>query len=232
MTQPSDTPPPSGFWSHRRLYRIVFVLVLVMLVPALLFGDEVDAYFGGEAGLERLRQFGGWAWLAGVGLIVADLVAPVPSTAVIAGLGMIYGPVLGGFIGGVGSVLAGLVAYGGCRLAGPRVAGRLVGENDLEMLRTFFDRYGLWAIALSRWMPLLPEALSCLAGLAGMRAGPFVAALSVGSFAMGFAFGALGQAYLDRPAAGLLISAAVPLAVWPVVHYLMRRRAGGSPPRP
>lgn len=219
--------PPSGFWSHRRLYRIVFVLVLFMLVPALVFGDEVDAYFGGEEGLDRLRQFGGWAWLAGIGLIVADLVAPVPSTAVIAGLGMIYGPFLGGLIGGFGSTLAGLVAYGGCRAIGPRVARRLVGAADLEMLRRFFERYGLWAVALSRWMPLLPEALCCLAGLAGMRAGPFVAALACGSFAMGFAFGTLGQAYLDRPAAGLLVSAAVPLAVWPPVHYLMRGNRAG-----
>lgn len=229
MTTAPDAPPSSGFWSHRRLYRIVFVLVVIMLVPALVFEDEVDAYFGGEEGLNRLRQFGGWAWLAGVGLIVADLVAPVPSTAVIAGLGMIYGPVLGGLIGGVGSTLAGLVAYGGCRAVGPRVARLLVGEADLAMLRRFFERYGLWAVALSRWMPLLPEALCCLAGLAGMRAGHFVAALACGSFAMGFAFGALGQAYLDRPAAGLLISAAVPLAVWPMVHYVLRRRPGAEP---
>lgn len=229
MTTAPDAPPSSGFWSHRRLYRIVFVLVVAMLIPALVFDDEVDAYFGGEEGLNRLRQFGGWAWLAGVGLIVADLVAPVPSTAVIAGLGMIYGPVLGGLIGGAGSTLAGLVAYGGCRAVGPRVARLLVGEADLAMLRRFFERYGLWAVALSRWMPLLPEALCCLAGLAGMRAGHFVAALACGSFAMGFAFGALGQAYLDRPAAGLLLSAAVPLAVWPLIHYLLRRRPGTEP---
>jgi uncharacterized membrane protein YdjX (TVP38/TMEM64 family) len=227
MTTATEDAQPSRFWSHRRLYRIVFVLVLVMLLPAILFEDQVDAYFGGEAGLNRLRQFGGWAWLAGIGLIVSDLVAPVPATAVIAGLGMIYGPILGGLIGGFGSMLAGLVAFGGCRAIGPRVAERLVGEADLSMLRRFFERYGLWAVAFSRWMPLLPEALCCLAGLAGMRAAPFVASLACGSFAMGFAFGALGQAYMDRPVAGLLVSAAVPLVVWPPVHYLMRRKSPG-----
>ncbi|MFM1801966.1 MAG: hypothetical protein RJA81_1318 [Planctomycetota bacterium] len=225
MSQATDASPPSRFWSHRRLYGIVFTLVLIMLVPALVFEDQVDRYFSGEAGLNRLREFGGWAWLAGIGLIVADLVAPVPSTAVISGLGMIYGPLLGGLIGGIGSTLAGLVAYTGCRAVGPKVARRLVGESDLEMLHRFFSQYGLWAVAFSRWMPLLPEALCCLAGLAGMRAGPFVASLACGSFAMGFAFGILGQAYLENPTAGLLVSAAVPLAVWPPVHYLMRRRS-------
>lgn len=225
MNLAPDGSSHSRFWSHRRLYLIVFTLVLIMLVPALVFEDDVDRYFSGEAGLNRLRQFGGWAWLAGIGLIVADLVAPVPSTAVISGLGMIYGPIVGGLIGGVGSTLAGLVAFTGCRAVGPKVARRLVGESDLELLNKFFNKYGLWAVALSRWMPLLPEALCCLAGLAGMRVGPFVASLACGSFAMGFAFGMLGQAYLDNPTAGLMVSAAVPLAVWPPVHYLMRRNS-------
>ena len=64
-------------------------------------------------------------------------------------------------------------------------------------------------------MSLLPEVLCYLAGLAAMRAGPFVAALACGTFATGFVCGTLGVAYLDRPAADLLVSAAVPLAVWP-----------------
>lgn len=109
----------------------------------------LDAYSGGEAGRDRLRQFGGRARLAGIELIVADLVVPVPSTAVIAGLGMIYGPLLGGLIGGLGSPLAGVVAYGGCAVVGPRVARRSVGEADPNVLRRFFERYGLWAVARS-----------------------------------------------------------------------------------
>jgi hypothetical protein len=73
-------------------------------------------------------------------------------------------------------------------------------------------------------MPLLPEALCCLGGAARMRIGPFLAALACGSFAMGFAFGFLGMSYLDRPATGLIVSAAIPLAVWPPAHYFLRRR--------
>lgn len=61
--------------------------------------------------------------------------------------------------------------------------------------------------------PVTVELTAAPPGLKpGMRAGPFVAARACGSFAMGFAFGALGQAYLDRPAAGLLVSAARSLA--------------------
>ena len=206
-----------------RLYFFLFFLVALMLAPVLVLDDEIDAYFAGEQGLENLRAYGGIAWLVALGLIVSDLILPVPSTAVISALGMLYGPWLGGLIGGVASILAGLIAFGGCRLLGVRVQRFLVGEANLEKLSKFFARFGLTAIALSRWMPLLPEALCCLAGLARMPLGPFLAALSCGSLAMGFAFAWLGQAYLERPVAGLILSALIPLAVWPPLHWFLRR---------
>jgi uncharacterized membrane protein YdjX (TVP38/TMEM64 family) len=207
-----------------RLYLFLFVLVAVMLAPVVILDDEIDSYFAGERGMENLRAYGSVAWLIGMGLIISDLCLPVPSTAVISALGMLYGPWLGGLIGGVASIVAGLIAFAGCRLLGVGVQRFLVGEANLEKLARFFARFGLSAIALSRWMPLLPEALCCLAGMARMPLGPFLAALSCGSLAMGFAFGWLGRAYLDQPVAGLLLSALIPLAVWPVVHWQLRRR--------
>lgn len=154
---------------------------------------------------------------------------PVPSTAVIAALGMIYGPWLGGLMGGIASTIAGIIAYGGCRLLGVRVQRFLVGETNLEKLERFFARFGLSAIALSRWMPLLPEALCCLAGMARMPMGPFLAALACGSLAMGFVFAWLGQAYMERPVAGLVLSALIPLAVWPILHWLLRKPTVRNP---
>ncbi|MCI0684051.1 MAG: VTT domain-containing protein [Gemmataceae bacterium] len=211
-----------------RLALVIAALVGLMLVPVLIFDDEIDTYFAGEEGLRRLQEYGAWAWLVAIGLIVSDLVMPVPSTAVIAALGMMYGPWLGGTIGGAGSTLAGLVAYGGCRLLGQRVLDIVVGAANLDRLRRFFERHGLWTIALSRWLPLLPEALCCLAGMARMRLAPFLAALACGSLAMGFAFAFLGMSYLDRPVVGLVVSALIPLAVWPLIAWWMRK----TPPTP
>src|SRR5215207_5186873 len=102
-----------------------------MLSSMLVVGDALDARFGGPEGVRRLEAYGAWAWLLAIALIVSDLVLPVPGTAVIAGLGMIYGPWLGGLIGGAGSVLAGLTAYGGSRWLGGRFATWLVGDDDL-----------------------------------------------------------------------------------------------------
>lgn len=215
-----------------RLFLVVLALVALMLLPILIFGDAIDEYFSGEEGLKRLQSFGQFAWLVGIALIIGDLVLPVPSTAVISGLGMLYGPWLGGLIGGIGSMLAGLIGYVGCRLLGRRFLDFLVGETNLEKLGRFFERYGPWAIALSRWMPLLPEALCCLAGMARMRLVPFLAALGCGSLAMGLAFAFLGAASMDRPVLGLFISALIPVAVWPFIHFNLRRTPSQPAPAP
>jgi uncharacterized membrane protein YdjX (TVP38/TMEM64 family) len=206
-----------------RLYLVSFGIVVLMLLPVVIFGDEIDHYFSGAEGVRRLEEFGAWAWLVAVGLLIADLFLPVPSTAVITALGILYGPWLGGLIGGTGSLLAGLVAYGGCRLLGQRFLDFLVGRANLERLADFFVRYGPWSIALSRWLPVLPEALCCLAGMARMRVGPFLAALAVGSFSLGMTFGLLGGAFHDQPVVGLLVSAGVSLAAWPIVYVFLRR---------
>ena len=131
-----------------RLLLCILGLVALMLAPILIFGDEIDEAFGGEKGTILLRSYGAWAWAVGIALIVSDLVLPVPATAVIAALGMIYGPWMGALLGGLGSMAAGLVAYGGCRLIGKRALNFLVGDRSLVKLSRFLDRFGVAAIAL------------------------------------------------------------------------------------
>ncbi len=213
--------------STLRLASAILLLVILMLVPTLLFEEQINAYFDGVEGINRMHGYDGLAWLVGICLIISDLFLPMPSTTVIAALGMIYGPVLGGIIGAVGSLLAGLVAYWGCRLIGVSVLNLLVGTTNLQKLERFFARHGLWAIAFSRWMPLLPELLCCLAGMARMRLLPFIASLACGSLAMGFAFASLGSSYLDSPVRGLALSALLPLLLWPFV-----KRFAAPPPKP
>ena len=46
----------------------------------------------------RLRDYDAWAWALGIGLIWADLILPVPQTAIIAALGIVYGRMVKIFI--------------------------------------------------------------------------------------------------------------------------------------
>ena len=86
-------------------------------------------------------------------------------------------------------------------------------------------RTSIWLCTVSATAGVRPPASGGSARTARMKSPQFLAALACGSFAMGFAFGFLGMSYLDNPTTGLILSAAIPLAVWPPVHYLMRRPA-------
>jgi len=173
-----------------------------------------------------LRKYGSWAWALGIGLIWADLVLPIPQTAVIAALGIIYGTLLGGLLGSLGLITGGLLGYGLMRTAARRFAQRFVGPRSFGKMEGFFDRGGTWAIVLSRSLPYsVPEAMVFLAGLAGMPMRKFTAALTLGSVPTAFAFAAIGDGWADQPIVALAVSYVLPILLLPLALYLMRRRA-------
>lgn len=176
--------------------------------------------------VSMLRQHQSWAWALGIALLWADLVLPVPQTAVIAALGIVYGALLGGLVGSVGLITGGLLGYLVMRTALRRFVKHLVGRRSLENMEGSFERAGAWAIVLTRSLPYsIPEAMVVLAGLAGMPVGKFTAALSVGSVPTAFAFAAIGAGWANRPILAFAVSYVLPILLLPVALYPMRRRA-------
>jgi uncharacterized membrane protein YdjX (TVP38/TMEM64 family) len=172
----------------------------------------------------RLRDYDAWAWALGIGLIWADLLLPVPQTAIIAALGMVYGAVLGGLVGSVALITSGLLAYLLMRTHVRRFAARLVGQSALDKMGVFFARSGVWAIVLTRSLPYsLPEAVTVLAGLSRMPFTTFLTALAIGSIPTAFVFAGLGAGWADDPVLVLAVSYGLPMAVLPLVLHLMRR---------
>lgn len=172
-----------------------------------------------------LRNYGSWAWALGIALIWADLVLPVPQTAVVAALGIIYGTLLGGLLGSVGLITSGLLGYVLMRTSARRFAQRLAGRRSLLKVESLFDRGGAWAIVLTRSLPFsVPEAMVFLAGLAGMPMRKFIAALTVGSVPTGFAFAAIGAGWAERPIVALAVSYVLPILLLPIALYLTRLR--------
>ena len=173
-----------------------------------------------------VRKYESWAWALGIALIWADLVLPVPQTAVIAALGIIYGTLLGGLLGSLGLITGGLLGYGLMRTGARRLAQRFVGPRSLHKMESLFDRGGALAIVLTRSLPYsIPEAAVFLAGLAGMPIRKFTAALAIGSVPTAFAFAAIGDGWADQPVLALTVSYVLPIVLLPMALYLMRRRA-------
>ncbi len=210
-----------------RLLWIFLLLAALVLIPFGIWGDDFETWFSQEAAVAWLNRYGAWAWAAGIGLLVADLFLPVPGTAVIAALGYVYGLWLGGLIGAAGSMLSGLLAYGLSRSLGRRAAEWIAGKEDLEKgERVFGGSAGGFIVALSRWLPVMPEVIACLAGMARMPLRRFVAALACGSLPLGLAFAAIGSAGHDRPVLALLLSAVIPPILWAIIRPLVVRRSG------
>jgi uncharacterized membrane protein YdjX (TVP38/TMEM64 family) len=173
-----------------------------------------------------LRKYESWAWALGIALIWADLVLPIPQTAVIAALGIIYGTLLGGLLGSLGLITSGLLGYGLMLTSARRFVQHVAGPRSLHRMESLFDQGGAWAIILTRSLPYsVPEATVFLAGLAGMPLRKFTSALTIGSVPTAFAFAAVGAGWADQPVLALAVSYVLPILLLPVALYLMRLRA-------
>ncbi len=209
-----------------RFLAVALFLAVTFALPFVFWGDRFEAAFAGDGAVQWLQELGPYAWLSAIGLLIADLVLPVPSSAVMAALGILYGPWWGGAIATAGSIASGLVGYGICRLFGRPLARRLIGDRMLDYGNRLFAGFGGWVVALSRWQPILPEVIACLAGLSRMPLGFFVLALACGAAPLGFAFAAIGHAGADRPLLTMAACALLPLMLWALMQPMLRRRAG------
>lgn len=178
----------------------------------------METLFSAESTIQWLEGYEDWAWAAGIGLLLLDFLLPVPGTAVMSALGYVYGAWLGGLIASAGSVSAGLFAYGISRLLGPRAARKLIGGQDYEKGKILFANAGGWIVAVSRWLPLLPEIIACMAGLTRMPFGRFLLALICGSLPLGFVFAYIGSTGSNHPALAILLSAGIPPVLWLITN--------------
>lgn len=203
-----------------RLVLLAVTLAIALSVPT---WGEVGALFSPEGVTDRLRGWGAWAWVAGFGLIVSDIVFPIPATAVMAALGVIYGPITGGLISAAATMTAGTIAYAVLRSFGPRAGRWLAGEKGMQTAERLFHDYGGWIVAGSRWMPILPETIAGLAGLARMPFPRFVTALACGALPMGLTAATIGHVGADAPLIAMAVSGLIPLMLWPLAHRLIHR---------
>jgi len=205
-----------------RLWLLMLGLAVFFLLGWLLFGQALEEAWDVERLAGRFEEAKSWAWLAGIGLLLADLLLPIPGTIVMSALGAVYGFWLGGLVAAVGSMLAGIFGYGVGRFFDERTAKKWLGEKDFEKGHKLFSKSGPWVVAISRALPILPEVLACMAGLVRMRFGSFLLALACGSVPMGFLFAWIGTVGIEYPGWGLAFSLGVPAVLWGTAAVLRK----------
>jgi uncharacterized membrane protein YdjX (TVP38/TMEM64 family) len=208
---------------NRSLILLTLVILAGIIVPFVIWGAWFDSVLSLEGARKWMEGYGSWAWAAGIALLVSDIVLPVPSTVVMSALGWMYGWWVGGLICAAGSMLSGIIAYAACRWLGRGAALYLAGEDGLRRGEEIFEKRGGWLVALSRWMPVLPEAVACLAGLSRMRRRVFLPALACGSIPTGFAFAAIGHLGHSEPGWAITLSGIVPVVLWLAAARVLKR---------
>ena len=197
-----------------RLLLAFLLLAALVLVPFAIWGEGLTAVFSTEGTIERLQGYGNWAWLFGIGLLIADLLLPLPNSLIMSAFGYLYGWWWGGLLAVAGSFLAGALGYELCRRIGEKAVVAILGNKDRERGARLFARSGGWLVALSRWLPVLTEVVACLAGLNRMPAKSFYLSLLAGTLPLGFTYAAIGAIGISAPGWAVAISVAMPPLLW------------------
>lgn len=214
--------------THRTKFQIIIVIIGMgvaagVLVPFFIWGDQMHAYMASPEYIRQLEQSKSWAWLAVIGLLIADLVLPVPNTPLMTLAGAMYGWWAGALIAAAGSILAGLVAYGLAQVLGHKAIDRIASVDEREQFQAFFDRWGMMGIAVSRAMPVMPEVLTVLAGLARMHFVRFCVALVVGALIVCVPLAYLGEQANESLETVSIVVGFATLAVWGLYLLILAR---------
>ena len=153
----------------------------IALVLLLLFAAISAAGVGVLADPTPLLSGARWAAaLAGVTLLVADVVLPIPASLVMIAHGTLFGTLGGALLSVIGSVASALVAFAVGRAGTPAIR-RIVTESEHERASKLLGRWGVVAIAATRPVPILAETVAILAGSSHLRWYQAAIAAAVGS---------------------------------------------------
>ncbi|MHA1915060.1 MAG: TVP38/TMEM64 family protein [Promethearchaeota archaeon] len=187
------------------IYIIIFAVLIVLSLVLLFYVFFIDKTI-----LYRIvvEWFVNPIYLLGVFgvllfiLIMAlqGLIVPLPSEIVLLATGMIWGLVLGGFMGVIGSMAAGLLCFYISKKGGRPLAEKFVGEKAINLADSFIHKYGTGAILIARFLPFIAfDPISYAAGLVDMDIKKYSIGTLIGSFPRAFFYSALGASLGIRP---------------------------------
>lgn len=161
----------------------------------------------------------------GTGLLVADVVLPVPSSGVMLAHGALFGAGLGAALSLAGSLGATLAGYGIGRWAGPPLLRAACSDAERARADRLVGRWGVLAVAASRPVPLLAETVAVAAGASALGIGRTFVAGAVGAAPAAVLYAVAGAAGAGAPR-GLLVFGAV--LVLATALWLAGRWWGGA----
>ncbi|MEQ8370436.1 MAG: TVP38/TMEM64 family protein [Alphaproteobacteria bacterium] len=226
---PPGPPPQRWRWWLTAAGLVIFVLIAVggfLLDEALL--DDLKAL------LVRLQahrdDWGFWAILAAVALLVLHTLIPFPIEVLAIANGMLWGTVTGTLITWSGAMLGAVLAFAISRRFGRPLVRRMVPQRHWAAMDRLAASEGVGALFLARFIPVISfNLVNYAAGLTAMRWWTFIWVTAIGILPLTVAMVAMGGEanHLEWPF--WVGGGAVVVTVW-VLWKLIRRRKRPAQP--
>jgi len=161
-------------------------------------------------------------WLAaaiGSGLLVLDVIFPIPASIIMGINGQLFGVAMGTVVSLFGTMAAAITGFSLGRNGGA-LLDRFVKPDERARADKILKRWGPLAIIVLRPVPMLAETITILAGTSGMSWRTFLLSALVGSVPMCYLFALAGEQ------ANLLLMFALVMGVaavfWIIGHFVMK----------
>ncbi|WP_160058231.1 TVP38/TMEM64 family protein [Alkalicoccus saliphilus] len=126
-------------------------------------------------------------------MILAVIVAPIPTFIITFTNGLSYGVLLGGLLSWGSALIGAAVCYYLAHYFGRPLVVKLVPRRPLDWADTFFQKYGMYAVILSRVVPVVSYgAASYAAGLTKIKIFPYMVGTAIGQTPGTFLFSYIG----------------------------------------
>lgn len=177
-----------------------------------------------EQVLELIKEYGALGVL--MGMFLESSVLPIPSEFVLVGAGAMQIPVLTIIIfGSIGSTLGSAIGYSIGRYGGRpfiEAYGKyfLITPGKLEAAEKWVERYGAFAVFISRLIPFIPfKVFSISAGIIRMSFIPFLIYTFLGMIPRSLVLASIGKTIMLYKVPGLVAIGGLGI----VVYYLYKR---------
>jgi membrane protein DedA with SNARE-associated domain len=213
----------------RRLVLLITLCLLVPLLPFALWGHPMETAVA--AWLES-QQHSALLASATIGLLAADIVLPVPSSAVATLAGARLGWMPATACTWLGLTLGCGIGFHLARWWGAPLLDRCINPTDRTRLHRLLRDIGPAGIAVTRAVPVLAEATVLLAGAGGLPHRLFWTPAVLSNLALALAYTALGNWAAETgwlPWA-LAASIALPLLLTAALRQLLRPTTTATPP--
>ncbi len=183
---------------------VAFLLLLFFVVEALnvpLLSDPTP----------WMNQRGVLAGGLGVGLLVADVLLPVPSSLVMVAHGALFGVVIGTFLSLIGNLGAALLGFAIGRRGG-KLLERVVTSEEKMRANNLLGRWGPLAIIVSRPVPVLAETVAIMAGASSIGWRTITVASLAGSVPPALLYAMTGAAVANFQNSALMFGVVIVIA--------------------